>query len=158
MVDSKKISIESVIKKISILADINYNGEIKNNLLKLYGLLSVEEQNLVIINFYNIYSIYESTDTIEVNKSNTLLNDLVIDKINTDVDTRIAVHNELQSIEHLNKHELIKLKTWLVKLLAVLISLFLFGFASLTIFVNTDIGNNIPIFSKFIKLILIMFK
>jgi hypothetical protein len=107
----------AVINKIRSIAIMEYDNKIYDNIHIIYEKLSGIEKRILLKGLINVCFIVEgkalvnSTDLIDVKES--LLN------TNTKID---ATSKE---IEDLNAREMIKLKTWLIKLVSIFILIFI---------------------------------
>lgn len=131
-------SLQTVLSKVRVIANENYNQNVQDNILNIFADLSLPEQRTLLKGFVQICfiiegQVLENKKTIsETNKELQATKEEVI-CVTNDVN---YIETEIKSIDAYNKLELIKLKTWFVKSLIIFIFFCLFAFTVIISFLD----------------------
>lgn len=134
--EHENLNLPKVINKIKTIAEKEYGGKIYENLLSIFYQLEREERKLFLQALYNAFTL------IKLHPINTPLSCDITDCNKTCDHTNSLsenLKNEVAKLEDddFNRQELVKLKTWLTKALAVIL---LVGF-SVTMGLTVGFGD-----------------
>lgn len=145
---SDRVTLKAVVTKIKTIAHEKYQDKVYENILPIFNSLTQIEKRTLLRGLINICFIVEDRIVID-NKA--------LDDVREAVtETSKNVTKQMHSIEEYNKLELIKLKTWMTKVVIVSVMVGAVGIAIvLSIF---GLGNieNLSIFEKLYKIFSVM--
>jgi hypothetical protein len=135
----EKVKLQNVLKKVKIIADDQFEGEVTDNILSIFNQLPTVEKRTLLKGMINICILLEK---------NVLTNDIDVDAIVTkenveEIKTTIkttedAIHDDILSIDLFNQKEMIRLKTWMFKFFSIGGVLGIFGILALLFMLSND--------------------
>lgn len=139
MVNEVNSSINSLINKMMIVAEIKYNKKIEECILQTFNDLTEEEKTLFINNTLNIYRLFNNN----INNND-----------NNNVSQPVVSSNNTSDAKHYNHLKMIDFKIWLAKVFlgtvgGILIILFALGAAN----TNTGVLGFFNTLGKIVSLI-----
>lgn len=133
-----KTTLQAVVSKIKQLGAEEYDGKIYENILSIFNTLTTTEKRTLLRGLINICFIVE--DRVLVDKE-------ALTELKDTIDsTKQKMVNSKTDIEEFNKKELIKLKSWLVKVVSTIVLIFLGLSFLLVIFLKDDASSSFHIF------------
>lgn len=130
MPEQQKQKLSDVIVRVKDIASNQYEGRVYDNILNIFADLTLSEQRTLLKGLINICfivegQVIENKIDINDNKQKIETNTENIDKLDHET---TEIKKELIEIELLNKKELIKMKSWLLKA-GFIVVVFLIGLA-----------------------------
>lgn len=130
MPEQEKQKLSDVIVRVKDIASNQYEGRVYDNILNIFADLTLAEQRTLLKGLINICfivegQVIENKIDINDNKQRIETNTENIDKLDHET---TEIKKELIEIELLNKKELIKMKSWLLKA-GFFVVVFLLGLA-----------------------------
>lgn len=149
MTGQKIVTLIEVIAKVKNISDAEFQSKVYDNILTIFNRLNTKEKKVLLKGLINICFIVE--DKVLINTSDL-------------VEVKEAVKHAEDSItagvvtvEEYNQLELIRLKSWLVKVIASLLLTGLMGFMLITAVLNPGHGISIGILDNLFKILKVIF-
>ena len=125
-----------IMDKFRIIADNEYEGEILGSSLSIFMQLTHKERELFLRSLLQIYFIFNrSVPELKVEVEEV--------KEKKPKETCSSIQGEIEDIDSANEHELIKLKSWLVKWFVSVGTISVIGFIAFMMYTNQTGETNV---------------
>lgn len=140
-----KVTLQAVILKVKFIAKDQYEDKVYDNILSIYNQLETIEKRVLLKGLISLCFIVEDK---------LLVENVTMNEVKTVVkEAQDSIHSDIVDIEKINKIELIKLKSWMVKAGSVTLLGTLVGVLLLIVFLNQDGSEGILANFEFLKTI-----
>lgn len=138
-----RTTLSGVILKLKEIARSKYSNKLYDHILPIYAELETSEKEIFLKGMIGICRVVEER---------VLVGSVNMNEVSSQVrrigrDVKETIHSEVSDIEKINKIELIKLKSWMVKAGSVTVLVGLLGVLAIVVFLNHD--NSEGILSNF---------
>ena len=123
------VYLHEVVSKIRYIADHEYDGKVYENILTIYHQLTTREREVLLRGVINIC--FLAQESVSCTRPHRTEN-----KVSGEVD------HEIKDIEDYNDFEMAKLRSWLVKMIAITVALMFFGFLGFMVFTTSSPDGN----------------
>lgn len=144
-----RVTLQGVVARIKHIGAIEYDSKIYENILSIFNKLTTTEKRTLLRGLINICFIVEDRVLVEKETLTTIKDS--VEKS----EKKIEVMKD--DIEKFNKQELIKLKTWLVKVTTIGLILIIALAFFLSIFLGSETASSFAVFQNAAEIFEVIF-
>lgn len=146
---SERVTLKAVVTKIKTIANEKYQDKVYENILPIFNSLTQVEKRTLLRGLINICFIVEDRIVID--------NKALMEMKETVTTTGKEMKDQIHTIEEFNKLELIKLKSWVTKVVVGAVLVAMVGVVVVLTIFGTGNLSDISILEKIFKIFSVMF-